>query len=220
MSMKSRKGGIKSEYERALKAAKERRRYYIKKSGGLYLPEIKKTKKPTRGSIRALEKMFRGGEKAVYKREAARQRRERRKNAPVKIQTIVERRIIDIYKEAVEEAGIDSRIESIIKQAEEDVYDYPAWDSRGDWLNWKIKAFKKRMREHNLTYEQLDSVIPRLDEELNRYLYDSKNRAGGKYKEFLNKIDSLVFGKNALPGVVVFDHESDYEGMLDESYDW
>ena len=42
MSMKPRKGGIKAEYERALKAAKERRRYYIKKSGGLYLPEIKR----------------------------------------------------------------------------------------------------------------------------------------------------------------------------------
>lgn len=208
MSMKSRKGGIKAEYKRALKAAQERRRYYIKKSGGLYLPEIKKTKKPTRASIRALEKLYRGGEKAVYKKEAARQRREVRKQMkrlraePPTIQAVVKNRIVEIIEEARTEA------------------DQFLWDSRGDWINYKIEQFEKRMDEHNITYEQLEKVIPPIDAELERFLYDSDNRAGDKYKEFLNKIDSIVFGDNALPASIEYDLTNDYEGMLDESFDW
>lgn len=208
MSIKSRKGGIKTEYERALKAAKERRRYYIKKSGGLYLPEIKRTKKPTRGSIRALEKMFRGGEKAVYKREAARQRREYRKQMKRSreelptIQAAVKNRIVEIIEEARTEA------------------DQFLYDSRGNWINYKIEQLEKRMAEHHITYEQLEKAIPPIDADLERFLYDSGNRAGDRYKEFLNKIDSIVFGENALPASVEYDLTNDYEGMLDESFDW
>lgn len=176
---------IKQEYQRALKAAAQRRKYYMDLYG-LALPEIKKTKRPTRASVRRLKKLYRGGEAKVSK--VALRYYKRHKDItpspePITIEEVVVSRISDILRTAKQEAAASPM------------------DGRAAWMNWKVEEFEKRLRETNKSLEELEKLIPNLDAQLERFIYDSTNARDSAYMEFLNMVDSVIFGIDRKHGV-------------------
>lgn len=189
---------IKQEYKKVLKAAQQRRLYYQKKYG-VELPEVMKTKKPTRASIRRLSNLYRGGINVVKKRikkpvGVPVPPKPEPSQEPIGIDVVILGRLQEIIDEAYFEAGGVDGSGAITYQQE--------------WLWWKTHEADKIVLESGKTWDDVEAKFPKLDEELIRYLYDSDNRRNNRYKEFLDKLKEIVLGIKVV-SEVVYDFDED-----------
>lgn len=163
---------VREQYTKALKAAQKRRLYY-QNNYGLALPEVQKTKRPTRASIRRLKSLYRGGEPKVsrtanryYKRHPE-------------------------LTQATEPISQKVVFENKIHQILEDAYSSDNYNTEGgyQWGLWKVGWLENLIRERGLSYNDVEVIFEKADKLIESYIFDSTN---AKNKEYINIQDTII----------------------------
>lgn len=183
---------VKDIYERELKRARDRRYYYQKKYG-VKLPEVKRVKKPDRGSIEALKKRYVGGEEKIQKTAKRYEKRQKKSQDTARIKPpsaweVMRENIIKAIEEGMNDTGVAS---SFTKWKAEEI-----WTKLEDLrytgsLNWKM------------VWERWETA----DSEIERFIFNSKNK--GDVSGFLQRVEAILTGSAPVTDYTITEDEEE-----------